>query len=220
VNPLRRTLLVVYSLLLLAACAGLAVLAWNEDQQLDLDIGDFNLVAFIAADDAEKVALTAVLGVVALFSVLSVLVAVAGDTPGRRRGNLRIRQSDGGTVEVTAVALEGIIRAELEALPDVRQATPRVRVDGGAVDSEVDVAIEPSANIAHVTSAVAGATARALREQVGVAEVHRPNIRITYDELAARPIGVVPRAKPQAPAPRGADEPPFESHDRPPGEDA
>ena len=45
-NALRRILLVFYSLVLLAALGGIGALAWNQDQQLDLDVEDLNIQAF------------------------------------------------------------------------------------------------------------------------------------------------------------------------------
>ena len=44
-NALRRVLLVVYSLLLIAAAGGLIALAWTQDKKLDLSVQSFNLQA-------------------------------------------------------------------------------------------------------------------------------------------------------------------------------
>ena len=51
-NALRRVLLVLYSLLLLAALGGIGSLAWNQDEKLDLDINDLNIQAFV--DEANR----------------------------------------------------------------------------------------------------------------------------------------------------------------------
>jgi hypothetical protein len=222
-NALRRILLAIYSVLLVAACAGLGLLAWNQDQQLDIDLEDFRLTAAIASGDTEKWTFTALLACVALFGILTFLLAVLRTRTDSRRGTLRLRQSEGGTVEVTADALETLLRDELERLPEIRRADPEVRLLKGVVNTDISAVIEPSASIAHVTNLIAVTTASTLREQVGVTNVRRPNVRILYDEANARPMASRPR--PTAPvysAPSGREEPwpepPPDLHDRPAAE--
>src|SRR6185437_14529419 len=127
-NGLRRTLLALYGLLLIAAAGGLIALAWNQDQKLDLNIGDFNLQAFVVSSNAAKYGVTAVLAVIALIGLFSLIVAVMRDDRAGARGTLRLRQTDGGTVEVTSGSIESLLRDELEQLPDVRSVDPRVRL--------------------------------------------------------------------------------------------
>lgn len=198
-NVLRRVLLAIYSILLIAAGGGLMALTWNTDKKLDLNIGDFNLQGFVTAGDTAKALATIVLAAIILIGLATLFLALAPGVAGGSRGTLRMRQADGGTVEVSADALESMLRDELEQLPEVREAYPRVRLSSGAVDTDTTVVIEPSANISHITGAVADATARALRENVGVTNVRRPSIRVRYDEMNARPVGVTGRSKPQAP---------------------
>ena len=154
-NTLRRILLVVYSLLLIAALSGIGVLAWNQDDQLDMTIGDLNLQALVNADDAAKLMLTGILAVIGALAIATIIVALWPRRAGSR-GALRIRQADGGTVEVTAAAIESLIRDELEGLPEVQAAKPKVSLSGGAVDTYLDVQIEPSASIAHATKLLGG----------------------------------------------------------------
>lgn len=187
---LRRVLLVFYSLLFIAACGGLIGLTWNEDQQLDLNIGDgdYNLLASVTASDAAQILATTILAVLIVFGLWTLLVALLPASGGSSSGLLRLRQADGGTVEVSAQALERLVSDELEALPEVRQAVPRVRVSGGAIDTDVLTVIDQQASIAHVTSLVTDTLNRAYKEQVGVTNVKRPNIRISYDPIKGRPI--------------------------------
>lgn len=201
-NALRRFLLVVHALLLLGIVGGLISLAWDQDEQLDLNISDLNVQAFVEAGDNAKYAFTAVLVLIALVAVISLLVALWPQREGRR-GALRIKQTDGGFVEVTPGAIEALLRDELEALPEVRRASPRVRLNSGAVDTHVDADIEPSVSIAHITKLLSSTVESTLREHVGVTSVRRPVIRINYDEAAARPIpgGRIRPAPPPEPAP-------------------
>ncbi|MCC6381180.1 MAG: alkaline shock response membrane anchor protein AmaP [Dehalococcoidia bacterium] len=196
-NVVRRLFLALYSILLIAAAGGMLALAWNEGQQLDLNVGNFSLQGLIDTDDPAKAIWTVIMAAVIALGLFTLFIALAPGVTGSSKGTLRMRQADGGMVEVTADALESMLQDELEQLPEVREAYPRVRLSGGAVDTETTVVIEPSANISSVTGAVADATTRALRENVGVTSVRRPSIRIRYDEMNARPAGVRGRSKPQ-----------------------
>lgn len=205
-NGLRRVVLVLYSLLLIAACGGITALAWNQDRKLDLNVGDFNLQAFVASTDGARWIVTAILVVVAIVGLLTLILALVRGSSGGTKGTLRMRQADGGTLEVTAASIENLLRGELEELPEIRAVSPRVRLTGGAVDTALDATIEPSASIAHATTLLAQGVANVLREQVGVTNVRRPNIRIHYDEVSARPIPAKAPAPPTMPPPM-ADKP-------------
>ena len=209
-NAVRRILLVFYSLLLLAAAGGLIALAWNQDRKLDLEAGDFNLEAFIEASNTAKWIVTGILAAVVLFGLLSLLIAVLRSSRAASAGTLCMRQADGGTVVVTAAAIESLLRDELEQLPEVRRVAPTVRVSSaGIVDTILDATIEPSASIAHATRVLGDGVAAVLKDQVGVTSVRRPLIHISYDELSARPVGAALRAYTPPPAPP-QPEPPHE----------
>jgi hypothetical protein len=198
-NAVRRVLLAAYSILLLAACGGLLALAWNQDKKLDIRVGDFNLQAFVISSDGARAVFGLIVAAVALVGFFSLVASVWRSGAGRSRGVLALRQQDGGVVEVPAQTLEAIIRDALQALPEVRRAEPRVDVRSGAVASHIDATIYPSVSVAAATKAIVDTVHAVLREQVGVTSVHRPTIRITYDELAARPAGMAPQRP--APAP-------------------
>src|SRR5687767_2817097 len=108
---LRRILLALYSLVFIAACGGLIGLVWNEDQKLDVDLadGDFHMEAFITANDTWQVIATTVLGVLIAFGLWTLLLALLPAGEGRRAGLLRLKQADGGTVEVTSQSLERLV---------------------------------------------------------------------------------------------------------------
>jgi hypothetical protein len=193
-NGLRRTFLALYSLLVIGAAAGIGVMAWNQDQKLDLNVSDLNLTAAITSSDSLKWSLTALMVAISLLGVMTFLLAVAKTA--ESRSTLRMKQADGGTVEVSNDAIENLLRDELEQLPEVRRVAPKVRLAGGAVETSLDAWIEPSASIAHATTVLGQGVTGVLRDQVGVTNVRRPAIRIHYDEVSARPVPG--RAKPQA----------------------
>ncbi len=198
-NAFRRALLILYSLLLIAAAGGLIGLAWNQDRKLDISMSDLNMQAFISSTDSAKVAFTAICGAVALFGLFTLVVAVMRASKETSSGTIRMTQADGGVVEVTAGAVESLLRQELESYPDVHKVMPRVRLNGGAVDTSLDASIEPTANIANVTTMLAQGVATVLRDQVGVTNVRRPTIKISYDASSeGRPAGYSRPRKPDA----------------------
>jgi hypothetical protein len=180
-NALRRLCLAIYSLLLIAAAGALIALTWASDQQFNWTVGGWNFQALVNASDAGKIVFTIILGAIAVVGLLTLLLAVFRESVTGQRGSLRLRQTDGGTIEVTGRAIESLLRDELQRLPDVRSVNPRVRLTGGAVDTSLDAVISPTANIATVTSTLSQGVANILRDQVGVTNVRRPSIRIEQD---------------------------------------
>jgi len=203
-NGLRRVVLVLYSLLLIAACGGITALAWNQDRKLDMNVGDFNMQAFVSSTDTARWIVTAILVVIAIVGLLTLILAVARSGSGGAKGSLRMRQADGGTLEVTTASIENLLRGELQEIPEVRTVNPRVRLVGGAVDTTLDATIDQGTSIAHATNVLAQGVANVLREQVGVTNVRRPNIRIHYDEAngtAGRPAPGRAASPPTMPPP-------------------
>jgi len=205
-NVLRRVLLATYSILLVAAAGGLIALVWNQDRKLDLNVRNFNVQAFITSSTGEKWAFSLVMGLVILFGLLSLVIAFVQGSPSAEDRSLRLHQTDGGTVEITAAALEALLNDQLEALPLISRASSRVRLRAGAVESDITVTTDPGASIAAVTAAVAETTAKTFKELVGVSHIRRPHVRIQHEPAgsAASPSAPQPAAsadnEPVAPA--------------------
>ena len=196
---LGRTFLVLYSLAWIGAAAGLIAMNWNDDEMLDIEVADWNLVAFISADDAEQWIFTGGRAAVALIGVFTLVLAFRPYSA-VRRGSLRLKQSGGGQVEVTAEALESLLAEELQRLPSVQGARARVGTRGGDIASELDLTIAAGASIAEVTNAAGDRLAEVFRDQVGVTNVRRPLVRIAYAAGAA-PAAAAPLPPPPPPPP-------------------
>ena len=181
-NLMGRALLFLFGAAWIAAATGVILLAWNSDKKVDIDVKDFNLQAFVEADDAERWGTTVVVGAIGLLGVAALLVAVLPARARARRGLVRLRQSDGGTVEVSNEALEGLLAGELALLPEVRGATAAIRVRGRAISTDLDLLVAPGVRIADVTRVVGTRLTEVFRDQVGVAQVHRPLVRVRYEE--------------------------------------
>lgn len=210
-TTLHRWLLAFYSSLLIAVCGAFALLAWDQERQLDVDLRGFRFVSSITSGESEKGAFILLLWVVAMFGVITMLVAIFPAAKARR-GVFRLRQTNGTIVEVSAESLESLLEDELERLPDVRQAWASVSMVSGIIQPDVTVVIEPSAHVAHVSAAVVHHTIQTLKERVGLTHVNRPGIQVSYEEFAERPVvaqrpaGVAlamagPSQPPPAPAP-------------------
>ena len=53
-TTLHRWLLAFYSSLLIAVCGAFALLAWDQERQLDVDLRGFRFVSSITSGESEK----------------------------------------------------------------------------------------------------------------------------------------------------------------------
>jgi hypothetical protein len=204
----RRVFLAIYSLIWIGACIGLIVMVWNDDEMLDLGVGDLSFQALFELEngDTARWVLTAILAALALLGVFTLGLALWRRQRGR--GVMRIEQEDGGVTEISTEAVESLLADEIGRLPDVRRAEPRVRTVGDTVESEVGVTVESSATISQVTSEVTQVTTQILRDDLGLRKLRRPVVRINYEEISARPVARGGRTKPQATRESTIGEPP------------
>lgn len=178
-NELRRTLLAGYSALLVLLCAGLAVLAWDQAHQFDIDLGGFRLVAGVSAGTAEKWMFTVFLGCIALFGLLTFFVALVGGP--RRHDVAVVAQPDGSELQVTAVAAANVARDAIERLPDVRRSRVAVRFARDRAEVDVTAGLHPLARPEHMAGAISHTVARALDEHFGLELARPPAVRIAFD---------------------------------------
>jgi hypothetical protein len=205
-DDLRRILLASLGILLALAAAGLVIMAWTPDRKLDIDMGGFDLEAFIDTAGGARLAFTVVMGT---FMGLGVSIFTLALWPDREevRDYLLVRRPDGTVIRFDAPAIEAIVREAVEQLPDALTATPRARILRHTVELEVDVVTRPAAVVDHVAAAVAYAAEDVLREQLFLDDVRRPQVRIRYapreQEDLTRPPGVPAFAWPSIPEPPG-----------------
>jgi hypothetical protein len=178
VSNLRRALLAAYSLLLILSAVSLDALAWNSSKKLDVHTGSFELQAFISGTTTAKWGFTALMAAVVLIGIVTLLLALVSPNESWGRGSFRVRQPGGERVELPLARVEQALRGELERLPGVLSAAPRIRYQDGAIDSFVSALVEPHVSVPHVTNAITNTTMAALREQVGVSAVRAPVIKL------------------------------------------
>jgi hypothetical protein len=175
-----RTLLAAFSLGWIAVAGGLTALAWNDGQMLDLEIGSFTSQAWIDGDTAAKALFTLVMAALMAIGLAGFLLAFMrkSATPS---GVLRLKQAEGGIVEVPASALEALVVHALGEMDVIAHAEASVALRGGTVATELDLTIGPGATISEVTAGANDCISDVLRDMVGVTNVRRPLVRITID---------------------------------------
>jgi hypothetical protein len=178
---LGRIFLALFSLAWIAAAGALTALAWNEGQMLDLEIESFTVQAWIDGNTFSKVLFSTVMALVMLIGLVGFVLAFVR-TNTTRKGSLRLRQAEGGVVEVPATALEALVVHALGEMEVIESATAHVALRGGTVESELDLTIGPGASISEVTAGANECLTEVLQEMVGVKNVRRPLVRITIDD--------------------------------------
>ncbi len=103
-----------------------------------------------------------------------------------RSGVLRLKQSEGGIVEVPASALEALVVHALGEMDVIAHAEASVALRGGTVATELDLTIGPGASISEVTAGANECLGDVLRDMVGITNVRRPLVRITIDGTLPR----------------------------------
>ncbi|MDZ7727997.1 MAG: hypothetical protein U5Q44_07275 [Dehalococcoidia bacterium] len=208
-NVFNRIFLVIYSLLWIAACAGLAVMAWNEGQMLDIAAGEFNLQAFIDSTGTDRWIFTAMMALLALSASSPWSRPSAGARPGRR-ASCASRPPTAASSKCRRRPSRPSSAPKIENIPGIGQAAPVVAAKGGIVETDITVSADPGASISDVTHVVNETTTRVLREQVGATQARRPTLHITYEEIAGPPRH---GTRPQAPGAGTVPPPPPSRND-------
>jgi hypothetical protein len=166
VNEWRRGLLAFYSALVVGLAALLIVLAWNDQQQLDIDLGGFRLVSFIETGGADRILFTGLMFFIAWFGLISLALALVPDR--QRYREYLVVDTPGGKMTITAAMVSTVLREELERLPGVLQAAPAVRFTKDAVEPDITLTLGPGTNVIHAVNAVQLTAEQTLRERFGV----------------------------------------------------
>lgn len=180
----RQVALAIYSLCLVAFAALLIVLAWDDQTQLDIDLGGFRLVSFVDAGSLERWLFTGLMVLVAWLGILTLVLAVVRQ--GRPvRDRIMVTRPDGVRLEVTAAAAAGAVRSEVEMLPDVAGADAAAYFMDDAAHIAVDLTPQPWARLEHVPAAVNAAATRVLGERFNIPLGAPVDLRIQPAEGAA-----------------------------------
>lgn len=180
-----RILLAVFSLGWIAVAGGLTALAWNDQQMLDINAGSFTSQAWIDADAIAKSLFSLIMAALMALGLAGFVLAFIRKST-TRSGVLRLKQAEGGIVEVPASALEALVVQALGEMDVIEHAEATVTLRGGTVATELDLTIGPGASISEVTAGATECLSDVLRDMVGVTNVRRPLVRIIIDGTLPR----------------------------------
>jgi hypothetical protein len=165
-NDWRRALLAFYSIVMVALAVLLIVLAWDDSRQLDINLDEFRLVAFIDAEGASRILFTGLMFMFAWFALITLAMALVPDR--QRYRDHMVVDTAAGEMTITADMVSSVIREEVERLPGVMQAFPNVRFTKDSVEPDITLVLEPGTNVTNSVNAVAITAERAVNDRFGV----------------------------------------------------
>jgi len=111
----------------------------------------------------------------------------------------RVKQVDGGVVEIAFEAIRQRLLYHLGNVPDVLKITPHINARGGRVDVRVDVETSPHVIVPDKAAEIIEAIHRALEDEMGLRMRRKPEVRIYHS--AYHDVGPVRPRSPSRPAP-------------------
>jgi len=205
-NLFNRAVLVLLCLALATAAIAVIVLAWTAPAESIDRLRD-------AADwlddhnqDLEKSILTAAAAAVALVA----LVVVAMEVLPRPTGHVQVTDLQAGNAVLSTAAIGQRVEEAVNRVSHVSDVRASVKAKRKGVLVDLDLHVDPEANLASVTDEACNAAREVLTERVHVALLRPPRARLHYRELRLRGRALTP-ARSQAPPP-----PPAPAHPAPP----
>ena len=184
-NLFNRGVVLMLLLALITGAIGLAVLAWTiPDDTLDwlrdsvdwLDEND---------GDTEKAVLTAIVIVIAAVAFIILFFELMP----RAGKDVHVTDLEGGQATLTTAAVAQRIEDRVRQLPNVADVKAFVQPRRKGVDVEMDLHVDPDANLAEVTNSASEACRDVLSTRMHVALAGSPRTRLHYRELRLRRQG-------------------------------
>jgi hypothetical protein len=182
VNLFNRIVVVLLFITLAAGAIAAAVLAWTIPNKTINWLADAVQWLDDHDGDTEKAILTAGAVITALVS-LAVLVL---ELMPRRRSDVRVSNVQGGQASLSTAAVAQRLEETMRQVPNVLDAKSYVTARRRGIDVEMDLDVDPDANLAEVTSAAATAARDLLGNRMHVALLSDPKARLHYRELRLR----------------------------------
>jgi hypothetical protein len=132
--------------------------------------------------DTEKAILTAGAVVVALAALALVVLELLP----RRKADVRVTDVEGGVATLSTAAVAQRIEDSVRQVANVADAKAFVRPRRKGVEVDMDLHVDPDANLAEVTGAASTAARDVLSNRMHVALAAPPRTRLHYRELRLR----------------------------------
>jgi len=206
-NLFNRAVLVLLCLLVATLAIAVIVLAWTASTESIEWLRD-------AADwldennqDLEKSLLTAGAAVVALVA----LIVVAIEVLPRPTKHVQVTDLQAGNAVLSTAAIGQRVEEAVNRVPHVSDVRASVKAKRKGVLVDLDLHVDPEANLATVTDDACNAAREVLTERVHVALLRPPRARLHYRELRLRGRALQPArvasVAPAAPPPLAEERP-------------
>jgi len=160
------------------------LLAWGADSETIDRLGD--LVSYLNdhTDNASKLILS--LGAAALI-VLSLIVIVVELVPAEPAAQVRLESVTGATAILPTEAITQRLEQELRSLPQVQEAQAMVASRDRGLAVALNLTLAPDANVSSTTEEACHLAQETIEQQIGVALVGLPTVRIGFGPATAAP---------------------------------
>jgi phosphotransferase system glucose/maltose/N-acetylglucosamine-specific IIC component len=167
------------------------LLTWGADSETIDRLGD--LVSYLNdhTDNASKLILS--LGAAALI-VLSLIVIVVELVPAEPAAQVHLESVTGATAILPMEAITQRLEQELRALPQVQDAQAVVASRDRGLAVTLNLTLAPDPNVASITEEACHLAQDTIEQQIGVALVGLPTVRIAFGTATA---GAPPAAAPE-----------------------
>lgn len=181
-NLFNRIVVLLLLVAVIAAATAVTVLAWTIPNKTINWLADAVQWLDDNDGDTEKALLTAgaiIVGVIAL-------VALVVEVLPRRRNDVPITDIQGAQASLSTAAIAQRLEEAVRQVPNVADTKAYVRARRKGVEVDMDLHVDPDANLADVTEATSTAIRDVLGNRMHVALVAPPKTRLHYRELRLR----------------------------------
>ena len=190
-NMFNRVVLIVISVLLVAAAIAVISLTWTIPNRSVNWLADAAQWIDDNDGDLEKALLTTVSAFIGLVAVIVLLIELIP----RRGPAVQVTNLTSGTATLSAAAIGQRIEEAVVQVPHVSEVRAEVKSRKKGVLVALDLQVDPEANLATVTDEAIQMATEVLTDRVHVALIRPPTARLHYRELRMqRGNGDAPRS--------------------------
>jgi hypothetical protein len=203
VNVLNRILIAFICLALIAGAITVIAFAWIAPQN-SID-GLRDAVDWLEDNDGdlERVLLTTVCALIALIALTVFLLEAVP----RASQSVAVGDLHGGDASLSTASIATRVEEAVRQVPHVSDARAHVSRRRKGVRVDLDLQVDPDANLAEVTDAAVESARDVLTNRVHVPLAEPPRARIHYRELGTQRAQAQARARPATAPPAQAPDP-------------
>jgi hypothetical protein len=198
-NVVNRLVVVVGVAVIILFAAMVIVLAWAYSSETIQALRNF--ATFWA--DRETNGTRAIITLVAAFVILVGLSFLVLELAPRMERTVLVRDVETGAAVLSTVAVGRRLEQIVASLPEVEAVRAKVVSKKKAVEVDLQVMVDPETDLAAIASQVARVTQDAVTQQMSVAMVGEPRLRLYYSQestrVAPRPLPAIERQEGKRP---------------------